>query len=99
MDLKHRNFLKLLDFTPEEIGGLIDLAAELKAKKKKGVAHDTLRGKNIALIFEKPALEPAAPLKWQPMIWVWGRRISIPRFSDREKREHCRHSSGAGTDV
>lgn len=53
MDLKHRNFLKLLDFTPEEIGGLIDLAAELKAKKKKGVAHDTLRGKNIALIFEK----------------------------------------------
>ena len=39
MDLKHRNFLKLLDFTPEEIGGLIDLAAELKAKKKKGVAH------------------------------------------------------------
>lgn len=53
MDLKHRNFLKLLDFTPEEIGGLIDLAAELKAKKKKGVAHDTLWGKNIALIFEK----------------------------------------------
>ena len=53
MDLKHRNFLKLLDFTPEEIGGLIDLAAKLKAKKKKGVAHDTLRGKNIALIFEK----------------------------------------------
>ena len=45
MDLKHRNFLKLLDFTPEEIGGLIDLAAELKAKKKKGVAHDTLGAK------------------------------------------------------
>lgn len=53
MDLKHRNFLKLLDFTPEEIGALINLAAELKAKKKNGVAHDTLRGKNIALIFEK----------------------------------------------
>lgn len=41
MDLKHRNFLKLLDFTPEEIGGLIDLAAELKAKKKK--AWPTIR--------------------------------------------------------
>lgn len=53
MDLKGRNFLKLLDYTPEEIGYLLDLAAELKAKKKAGIAHDTLRGKNIALIFEK----------------------------------------------
>ena len=53
MDLKGRNFLKLLDFTPEEIGGLIDLAAELKAKKKAGIPHDDFRGKNIALIFEK----------------------------------------------
>ncbi len=53
MNLKGRNFLKLLDFTPEEITGLIDLAAEYKAKKKAGVPVDTLRGKNIALIFEK----------------------------------------------
>ena len=53
MDMKGRSFLKLLDFTPEEIAGLIDLAAELKAKKKAGVAHDICRGKNIALIFEK----------------------------------------------
>lgn len=53
MNLKGRNFLKLLDFTPEEITYLIDLAADLKAKKKQGILHDTLRGKNIALIFEK----------------------------------------------
>lgn len=53
MNLKGRNFLKLLDFTPEEITGLIDLAADLKAKKKAGVPHDVCRGKNIALIFEK----------------------------------------------
>ncbi len=53
MELKGRNFLKLLDFTPDEIAGMLDLAAELKAKKKAGIAHDTLRGKNIALIFEK----------------------------------------------
>ena len=53
MNLKGRDFLKLLDFTPEEIGGLIDLASELKAKKKNGIAHNTLQGKNIALIFEK----------------------------------------------
>ena len=53
MNLKGRSFLKLLDFTPEEILGLIDLAAELKAKKKAGETHDMCRGKNIALIFEK----------------------------------------------
>lgn len=53
MDLKGRDFLKLLDFTPEEIMYLIDLAAELKEKKKKGIPADTLRGKNVALIFEK----------------------------------------------
>ena len=53
MNLKGRDFLKLLDFTPEEIGGLIDLAAELKAKKKNGVPHAQCCGKNIALIFEK----------------------------------------------
>lgn len=53
MDLKGRNFLKLKDFTPEEITYLIDLAGTLKEKKKQGVAHDELKGKNIALIFEK----------------------------------------------
>ena len=53
MDLKGRHFLKLLDYTPEEILYLVDLAAELKAKKKNGELVDVLRGKNIALIFEK----------------------------------------------
>lgn len=53
MNLKGRSFLKLLDYTPEEIGYLLDLAAELKAKKKAGILHDDFKGKNIALIFEK----------------------------------------------
>ena len=53
MNLKGRSYLKLLDFTPEEIQYLIDLAADLKARKKNGAAHDMHRGKNIALIFEK----------------------------------------------
>lgn len=53
MNLQGRDFLKLLDYTPEEITYLIDLAAELKEKKKNGIPHDELRGKNIALIFEK----------------------------------------------
>jgi len=53
MNLKGKSFLKLLDFTPEEIAYLIDLAAKLKAEKKAGIPHRTCVGKNIALIFEK----------------------------------------------
>ncbi len=51
--MKQKHFLKLLDFTPEEIQHFIDIAAELKAKKKAGVPHRYLEGKNVALIFEK----------------------------------------------
>ena len=53
MDLKNKHFLKLLDFTPEEITGLLDLSAELKAQKKAGVSHRLCDGKSIALVFEK----------------------------------------------
>ena len=53
MNLKGRNFLTLKDFTPEEIMYLLDLSAELKAKKKAGELHEYYKGKNIALIFEK----------------------------------------------
>lgn len=52
-DLKNRNFLKLLDFTTEEIRYLIDLSSELKAAKYAGTEQQRLKGKNIALIFEK----------------------------------------------
>ncbi len=53
MNLKGKHFLTLLDFSPEEITELLDLAADLKAKKKAGIPHDDYKGKNIALIFEK----------------------------------------------
>ena len=53
MNLKGRHFLKLLDYTPEEINYLLDLAATLKAQKKAGERHELHPGKNIALIFEK----------------------------------------------
>ena len=53
MDLKGRDFLTLKDFTPEEILFMIDLAAELKDKKHKGIVEQPLIGKNVALIFEK----------------------------------------------
>ena len=53
INLKDRDFLKLLDFTSEEIFSLVELAADLKEKKKKGIPHRYCEGKNIALIFEK----------------------------------------------
>ena len=72
MNLKGRNFLTLKDFTSDEITYLIDLAADLKAKKKAGELHEYYKGKNIALIFEKTstrtrcAFEVAAhDLEWE----------------------------------
>ncbi len=53
--LKGRSFLTLKDFTPEEITYFLDLAEELKKKKKEGITFNTLKGKNVALIFEKPS--------------------------------------------
>ena len=53
MNLKNKSFLKLLDFTPDEIQGLLELASDLKAKKKAGIPHRLCEGKNIVLIFEK----------------------------------------------
>ncbi|MBR5896796.1 MAG: ornithine carbamoyltransferase [Lachnospiraceae bacterium] len=53
MNLKNRDFLKLLDYTPEEIQYLVDLSLKFKDMKKKGILHDVFRGKNVALIFEK----------------------------------------------
>lgn len=55
MNLKGRHFLTLKDFTKDEIQYLLDLAAELKEKKKQGITGNSLKGKNIALIFEKPS--------------------------------------------
>ena len=53
VNLKGRSFLTLMDFTPEEIRYLLDLSHDLKAKKRSGIVGDTLRGKNVVLLFEK----------------------------------------------
>ena len=52
-NFKNRDFLKLLDYTPAEIQELLDLSADLKAKKKAGIPHRLCEGKNIAILFEK----------------------------------------------
>lgn len=69
-NLRNRNFLKLLDFTPKEIHFLLDLSAELKRAKYAGTEQKTLQGKNIALIFEKSSTVLAVPLKWRRLIKV-----------------------------
>ena len=53
MNVRGRSFLKLLDYTPQEIRYLLDLSREFKAKKRSGTPHCCLPGKNIVLIFEK----------------------------------------------
>ena len=90
MNLKGKSFLKLLDFTTEEIEGLLDLSAELKAQKKAGIPHRLCQGKNIALVFEKTstrtrcAFEVAAadlgmhPVYLDPKSSQMGKKESIP---------------------
>ena len=75
INLKGRDFLTLLDFTPEEIQYLLDFSAELKAEKKDGKPHKTHEGKNIALIFEKSSTRTRCPLRWRPAISEWEVRI------------------------
>ena len=65
MDLKGRNFLTLLDFNKEEIRYMLDLAHELKAKKKSGVLGEELKGKNIVLIFDLSLIHISEPTRLQ----------------------------------
>ena len=63
LNLKGKHFLKLLDFTPAEIEGMLELAADFKAKKKAGIPHRLHEGKNIALIFEKDSTRTRCALE------------------------------------
>ena len=62
-NLRNRHLLKLLDFTPQEITVLLQLAADLKTAKYAGIETQRLKGKNIALIFEKDLRARAVPLR------------------------------------
>ena len=68
----HTHFLKLLDFTPAEIGQFLDTAADLKAKKKAGIPHRYLEGKNVALILEKTSTRTRCAFEVAARIWAWG---------------------------
>ena len=97
MSLKNRSFLKLLDYTPAEIEQLLDLAADLKAKKKAGIAHDQLHGKNIALIFEKTSTRTRC--SFEVAAHDLGMQVTYLDQPDRQKGVHRRHRPGAGPHV
>ena len=100
MELKNRSFLKLLDYTPAEIGQLLELAADLKAKKKAGIRHDQLRSKNIALIFEKTSTRTRC--SFEVAAHDLGMEVTYldPSGSQIGKKGvHRRYRPGAGTDV
>ena len=85
MDLKGRHFLKLLDYTPEEIQYLLDLSADFKAKKKAGVLVDHLRGRNVALIFEKTSTRTRCAFE----VAAHGNHLpGSVRFPDWKEREY-----------
>ena len=100
MDLKGRNFLKLLDYTPEEMEYLLDLAAELKEKKKNGILVDTLRGKNVALIFEKTSTRTRCSFEVAAHDLGMGTTYLDPSGSQiGKKREYCRYGPRSGKNV
>ena len=87
MTLKGRDFLTLLDFTPEEISYLLDLSAELKEKKKNGIIHDELKGKNIALIFEKNSTRTRTSFEVAAHVLGMGTSFLDPQSSQIGKKE------------
>ena len=93
MDLKGRHFLKLLDYTPEKIEYLVDLAAELKRMKKAGILVDTLRGKNVALIFEKTSTRTRSSFEVAAHDLGMGTTYLDPSCSQIGKKESIRDSA------
>lgn len=87
MDLTGKHFLKLLDYNPEEIAYLVDLAATLKAKKKAGEPVDVLRGKNVALIFEKTSTRTRCSFETAAHDLGMGTTYLDPKSSQIGKKE------------
>ena len=93
MDLKGLNFLTLKDFTKEEIEYFINLAADYKEKKKQGVAVDTLKGKNVALIFEKTSTRTRCSFEVAAHDLGMGTTYLDPKGSQIGKKESIRDTA------
>ena len=87
IDLRGRNFLKLLDYTPEEIRYLLDLSKDLKDKKRRGVEHRYLSGKNIVLLFEKTSTRTRCAFEVAGMDLGMGVTYLDPGASQMGKKE------------
>ncbi len=87
MNLKGRSFLKLLDYTPEEMEYLLDLAADLKAQKKAGIPHKLCAGKNIVLLFEKDSTRTRCAFEVAGMDLGMGVTYLGPTGSQMGKKE------------
>ena len=86
-DLRGRNFLKLLDYTPEEIRYLLDLSKDLKDKKRRGIEHRYLSGKNIVLLFEKTSTRTRCAFEVAGMDLGMGVTYLDPGASQMGKKE------------
>ena len=93
MDLKGRHFLTLKDFTKEEIEYLVDLSAELKKKKKQGIPVDTLKGKNVALIFEKTSTRTRSSFEVAAHDLGMGSTYLDPKSSQIGKKESIKDTA------
>ena len=93
MDLKGRNFLTLKDFTPEEISYLLELSAELKEKKKKGILEQDFAGKNVALIFEKTSTRTRCSFEVAAHDMGMGVTYLDPQGSQIGKKESIRDTA------
>lgn len=93
MNLIGKHFLTLKDFTPEEITYLVDLAADLKDKKKKGIPVDVLRGKNVALIFEKTSTRTRCSFEVAAKDLGMGSTYLDPKASQIGKKESIKDTA------
>ena len=93
MNIKGQSFLKLLDFTPKQIGEFIDLAAQLKAKKKGGELVDVLKGKNIAIIFEKTSTRTRCSFEVAAHVLGMGVTYLDPTGSQIGKKESIKDTA------
>lgn len=93
MDLKGRHFLTLKDFTKEEIEYLVDLSAEFKRKKKQGILVDTLKGKNVALIFEKTSTRTRSSFEVAAHDLGMGSTYLDPKSSQIGKKESIKDTA------
>ena len=92
ISLKNKSFLKLLDLTPDEISGLLELAADLKQKKKAGIPHKLCEGKNVALLFEKDSTRTRCAFEVADL-------PRPQRLPDEQEGKHRGHRPGARPDV